>query len=64
LRLLCFCLHIHILTLLLGSLEDGPTHDLIIISSYSLDLTTACEFDDSSAMIFDEYDDSKPIIHH
>ncbi len=58
-RLLCFGLHIYILTLLPGPLEDGPTYDSIIISSDSLDLTTACEFDDSSTMIIGEFDDYK-----
>jgi hypothetical protein len=61
LRLLCFGLHIYILTLLSGPLEDGLTYDSIIESSDSLDLTTACEFDDFSTMIIGEFDDSKPI---
>jgi hypothetical protein len=56
LRLLCFGLHIYILTLLLGPLEYGPKNDSIIISSDSLDLITACEFDTSSTMIIGEYD--------
>jgi len=56
LRLLCFGIHIFILTLLPGPLEDGSTYDSIFISSDSLDLTTACEFDDSSTMIIGEFD--------
>ncbi len=49
--MLCFGLHIYILTPLPGPLEDGPTYDSIIISYYSLDLTIACEFDDSKPII-------------